>query len=67
MLHNVTRRATRAIEALLPKATADAGCPPDTYMQYKIMGGVCFGRTCSTNGQCKTTCGPWYSYSMNYC
>lgn len=67
MLQSVTRRVNRAIEALLPTTTADAGCAPDTYMQYKYINGVCFGRTCSTSGNCTTHCGTWYSYSNNYC
>ena len=67
MIQSVTRRVTRAVEVLLPKTTADAGCAPDSYMQYKYIGGVCFGRVCSTNGACVTHCGTWYSYNNNYC
>ncbi|GAA3716564.1 hypothetical protein GCM10022224_097730 [Nonomuraea antimicrobica] len=67
MFQSMTRRVTRAVEALLPKATADAGCPPDSWMEYKTQGGVCFGRTCTINGACVKHCGPWYSYSNNYC
>lgn len=67
MLQSVTRRVTRAIEVLLPTTTADAGCPPDSWMEYKTMGGVCFGRTCTVNGACVVHCGVWYSYSSNYC
>ncbi|MES9536172.1 MULTISPECIES: hypothetical protein [unclassified Actinomadura] len=67
MLQSVTRRVTRAIEVLLPAADADAGCPPDSWMEYKYINGICFGRTCSVSGDCKTHCGTWYSYSSNYC
>ncbi|MCP2342828.1 hypothetical protein [Actinomadura rupiterrae] len=67
MLQSVTRRVTRAVETLLPKATAEACCPPDPYMQYKFINGVCFGRTCSYSCTCTVHCGTWYSYSNNYC
>ncbi|MGW0803379.1 hypothetical protein [Nonomuraea sp. NPDC002799] len=67
MMRSVTQRVTRAVEALLPQATADAGCPPDSWMQYKYINGVCFGRVVSTSGNCSVHYGTWYSYSNNYC
>ncbi|MDW6064924.1 hypothetical protein ACFV2X_43505 [Streptomyces sp. NPDC059679] len=67
MFRSVTERVTRAVEVLLPKATADAACPPDPYTQCKEMSGTCFCRNCSTNGACKVVCGAWYSMSHNYC
>ena len=67
MLQSVTRRVTRAIETMLPTTTADAGCPPDSWLEHKTMGGVCFERTCSTNGACKVYCGPWASTNNNNC
>ncbi|MFI9584361.1 hypothetical protein ACIHCQ_21550 [Streptomyces sp. NPDC052236] len=67
MFQTLTRRATRAVEVLLPKATADAACPPDPYTQCKYINGVCFCRRCSTNGACVTHCGVWESKSNNYC
>ncbi|MEV6110765.1 hypothetical protein AB0M28_39620 [Streptomyces sp. NPDC051940] len=67
MIQSLGRRVTRAVETLLPKTTADAGCPPDSYVQCKYISGVCFCRTCTVNGACVTYCGVWYSYSNNYC
>lgn len=67
MFRSVTERVTRAVEVLLPKATADAGCPPDPYTECKYINGVCFCRNCSTNSACKVVCGTWYSMSNNYC
>lgn len=67
MIQNLTRRVTRAVEVLLPKATADAGCTPEQWMEYKDIGGTCFGRVCSLNGACVKHCGIWYSTSGNNC
>ncbi|WP_026413327.1 hypothetical protein [Actinomadura oligospora] len=67
MLKSMTERVTRAIEVLLPSTAADAGCPPDTYQQYKLIGGVCFVRVCSYRGDCSVYCGPWYSTNNNNC
>ncbi|MEV0405099.1 hypothetical protein [Actinoallomurus sp. NPDC050550] len=67
MFQSMTQRVTRAIEVLLPTTTADAGCPPDSYVQYKSQGGTCFERTCTVNGACVTHCGAWYSTSKNNC
>ncbi|MCO6007194.1 hypothetical protein NE236_19625 [Actinoallomurus purpureus] len=67
MFQSATRRVTRAIEALLPTTTADAGCPPDTQTQFKRFDGECWVRTCSTSGNCVTHCTVWYITSQNNC
>ncbi|ADI04169.1 hypothetical protein SBI_01048 [Streptomyces bingchenggensis BCW-1] len=65
MLQSMTRRVSRAVEVLLPKATAEAACPPDPYYEYKAdtcqcLRGACqFRRRCSTNAACKVICGAW--------
>ncbi len=48
------------------KADASAGCPPDPYTQKRVTcrNGIyietCY-RTCSTSGNCTTSCGSWGS------
>ncbi|MEV5571865.1 hypothetical protein AB0L06_17600 [Spirillospora sp. NPDC052269] len=65
MLKSMTDRIARTVEAMLPTTTADAGCPPDTYTEYKIVGGDCCARTCSFTAKCALVCGPW-DYTANW-
>lgn len=66
MLRTLGRHLTGAVEALLPKATADAGCPPDPYTECTTINGYCYCRRCSTNLACVVYCGS-YSYTINGC
>jgi hypothetical protein len=55
-MRTLKSNAGRLIERILPKADAEAGCPPDPYVQRR--GSYC--RNCSTSLGCVTYCGSWY-------
>ncbi|MCX5109643.1 hypothetical protein OOK13_14055 [Streptomyces sp. NBC_00378] len=50
--------AGRLIERILPKAVAEAGCPPDCYTEWSTSAQRC-RRCCYSGATCKITCGSW--------
>ncbi|NGO79481.1 hypothetical protein G6045_28075 [Streptomyces sp. YC504] len=52
--------AGRLIERILPKAEAEAGCPPDCWTQWTSNGQHC--RRCCYTPKCTVSCG-----SFSYC
>ncbi|MYS85307.1 hypothetical protein [Embleya scabrispora] len=52
--------AGRLIERILPKADAEAGCPPDCWTEWTTSGQRC--RRCCYTARCGVSCG-----SFDYC
>lgn len=53
----VTRAADRLLSVIVPRVTASAGCPPNSWTQTcGCYGGNLFQQKCYIDSRCKTIC-----------
>jgi hypothetical protein len=60
---SIVKFAEKIGDALLakvvPGSEAAAGCPTESFYQYRCTGGRYYRRRCTTNASCVTSCGIW--------
>ncbi|GAA4897657.1 hypothetical protein LX16_1076 [Stackebrandtia albiflava] len=54
-----TRLGDAMLAKLAPRTEASAGCPTESWYDYRCTGARLYRRRCTTSSNCTTSCGIW--------